>query len=78
MKDYDDAALNELISAGREATREISSLKFKSEMPRIKELRVFRRSRFELIRKRATQLNLTQTELDTIHAFIQMQKDQSK
>ena len=72
MKDYNDAELNELISAGKEATRELSSLKFKSAMPRIRELRQFRRSRFEMIRKRATQLNLTITDLNTIHAFIQM------
>jgi hypothetical protein len=72
MKEFNDVQLTELISAGREATRELSSLKFKSAMPRIKELRVFRRSRFEMIRKRATQLNLTATDLNLIHAFIQM------
>jgi hypothetical protein len=72
MKDYNDAQLNELISAGKEATRELSSLKFKAHTLRIKELLVFRRSRLQLIRKRATELSLTQTDLDMIHAFIQM------
>lgn len=72
MKDYNDAELNELINAGKDATLEISCLKFKKEMRRIKELRVFRRSRMELIRKRAIELNLTQADLDMIHAFVQM------
>lgn len=72
MKDYNDARLNELISAGKEATRELNSLKFKMHQSRIKELLVFRRNRLQLIRKRATELNLTQTDLDMIHAFIQM------
>lgn len=75
MKDYDDAELNDLIAAGQEATRELNSLKFKKAMPRIKELKVFRRSRMELIRQRAMQLNLTQADLDMIHAFIQMKLD---
>jgi hypothetical protein len=75
MRDYDDAELNELINAGKDATQELSSLKFKNKMRRIKELRAFRRSRFELIRKRAIQLNLTQTDLDTIHAFIQIKNE---
>jgi hypothetical protein len=75
MKDYGDAELNELISAGKDATRELNSLKFKNAMPRIKELKVFRRSRMELIRQRAIQLNLTQADLDMIHAFIQMEQD---
>lgn len=75
MKDYNDAELNELIMAGRHATEELSLLKFKSHLPRIKELRVFRRSRLQLIRKRAIELNLTQTDLDLIHAFIQTQNE---
>jgi hypothetical protein len=75
MKDYSDAELNELISASKQATEEINSLKFKSHMSRIKELRIFRRSHLQLIRKRATELNLTQTDLDMIHAFIQINND---
>lgn len=75
MKGYSDVELNELISAGKQATDEINSLKLKSQMPRIKELRIFRRSRLQLIRKRATELNLTQNDLDMIHAFIQTQND---
>ena len=67
----DDAELNELISAGREATRELNSLKLKKQMARRKELLIYRRSYFERIRKRASELNLTQTDLDTIHAFMQ-------
>ena len=72
MKDYNDAELNELINAGKEATRELSLLKLKRQMLQIKELLVFSRSRMQLIRKRATALNLTQTDLDMIHDFIQM------
>jgi len=71
MKEYDDAALNELISAGKEATRELSTLKTKKQTPRMKELLVFRRSQLNFIRKRATELNLTQTDLDNIHHYIQ-------
>lgn len=76
MKDHNDAELNELINAGKDATLEISTLKLKSAMPRIKELRIFRRSRLELIRKRAIQLNLTQADLDMIRAFVQMTSEQ--
>jgi len=72
MKEYNDAELNELINAGKEATRELSYLKFKSEMPRIKQLRQYRRGRFELIRKRAIQLNLTQGDLNDIFIYVQM------
>jgi hypothetical protein len=71
MKEYDDAALNELIDAGKEATRELSTLKAKKQTPRMKELLVFRRSQLNFIRKRATELNLTQTDLDNIHHYIQ-------
>jgi hypothetical protein len=71
MKDYNDAALNELISAGKEATRELSTLKLKKPTPRVKELLVFRRSQLSFIRTRATELSLTQTDLDNIHRFIQ-------
>ena len=51
MKEYNDVALNELISAGKEATRELGTLKFKKQTPRIKELLVFRRSQLSFIRK---------------------------
>jgi hypothetical protein len=74
MKDYNDAELNELINSCREATFEISCLKFKSHTRRIRELRVFRRSQLQLIRKRATELRLTQTDLDMIHEFVQMKE----
>ena len=70
MKKYDDEALNELIHAGKEATLELSLIKSKKQTPRMKELLVFRRSQLNLIRKRATQLNLTETELDTIHSYV--------
>jgi hypothetical protein len=71
MKDYNDAALNELICAGKEATRELSTLKLKKPNARVKELLVFRRSQLSFIRKRATELSLTQTDLDNIHRYIQ-------
>jgi hypothetical protein len=71
MKVYNDAALNALIDAGKEATRELSNLKLKKQTPRMKELLVFRRSQLNLIRKRATELSLTQADLDDIHAYIQ-------
>lgn len=71
MIEYNDAILNELISAGKDATRELSSLKLKKQTPRIRELLGFRRSRLILIRKRATELNLTETDLNNIHTYIQ-------
>ena len=71
MTVYNDAALNELINEGKEATRELSTMKLKKPTPRVKELLVFRRSRLILIRKRATELNLTERDLDNIHNYIQ-------
>ena len=71
MKEYNDEALNELITAGKEATRELSYLKFKKQTPRMKELLAFRRSQLNFIRKRATELNLTEADLDDIHNYVQ-------
>lgn len=71
MKDYNDVALNELINAGKEATRELSTFKVKKQTPRMKELLVFRRSQLNFIRKRATQLSLTESDLDDIYRYIQ-------
>jgi hypothetical protein len=72
MKEYNDAELNELISAGKDATLKLSYIKTKKQTPQIKELLIFRRNRLILIRKRATELNLTETDLDNIHDYIQM------
>jgi len=72
MKEYDDFELNELISAGRDATLKLSYIKVKKRNQEIKELLIFRRNRLSLIRKRATELNLTETDLDNIHDYIQM------
>jgi hypothetical protein len=71
MKEYNDVALNELINAGKEATRELSTLKLKKQTPRMKELLIFRRSQLNFIRKRATELNLTEADLDNIHRYVQ-------
>ena len=75
MKQYNDDVLNELINAGKQATRELSYKKLKSQSREIKELLIFRRSQFILIRKRATELNLTQTDLDNINSYIQYKND---
>ena len=72
MKEYNDVELNELISAGKEATLKLSYLKVKKQTPEIKELLIFRRNRLSLIRKRATELDLTEADLDNIHEYIQM------
>ena len=71
MKEYNDAVLNELITAGKDATIELSTMKLKKQTPRMKELLAFRRSRLIFIRERATELNLTETELDTIRSYVQ-------
>ncbi len=70
MKEYNDVALTELINAGREATRELSYIKLKKPSPRVKELLAFRRSQLSLIRKRATELSLTEADLDSIHRYV--------
>ena len=72
MKEYNDVELNELISAGKEATLKMSYLKLKKQIPEIKELLIFRRSRLSLIRKRAIELNLTEIDLGTIRDYVQM------
>jgi hypothetical protein len=71
MKEYNDVELNELISAGKEATLKLSYIKTKKQTPQVKELLIFRRSQLNLIRKRATELNLTEEDLDNIHNYIQ-------
>ncbi len=73
MKEYNDAELNELISEGKEATFKLSYIgKAKKQKPEVKELLIFRRNRLSLIRKRAIELNLTETDLNNIHDYIQM------
>ena len=72
MKTYIDDALNELISAGKEATLKLSYIKAKKQSPQIKELLIFRRSQLRLIRKRATELNLTEADLNDVHNYVQM------
>lgn len=72
MKEYNDVELNELIRAGKEATLKLSYLKTKKQTLQKKELLIFRRNRLGLIRKRATELNLTETDLDNIRDYVQM------
>ena len=72
MKEYNDVELNDLISAGKEATFKLSCIKVKKKNPEIKELLIFRRDRLSLIRKRATELNLTETDLNNIRDYVQM------
>ena len=71
MKEHNDAALNALISAGKEATRELGNMKLKKPTPRMKELLVFRREQLNLIRTRATELSLSESDLDNIRRYIQ-------
>ena len=72
MKEYNDVELNELINEGKEATVKLSYLKTKKQTPQIKELLIFRRNRLILVRKRAIELNLTETDLNDIHDYVQM------
>ncbi len=72
MKDYNDVELNELINEGKEATFKLSNIKTKKPTPEVKELLIFRRNRLSLIRKRATELNLTEADLNDIHEYVQM------
>ena len=72
MKEYNDVELNELISAGKEATLKLSYIKTKKQKPEIKELLIFRRNQLSLIRKRAIELNLTEADLNNIHDYVQM------
>jgi hypothetical protein len=70
MKNYSDFDLNTLITAGKEATLELSLIKSKKQTPRMKELLSFRRSQLNLIRKRARELSLTETDLENIHYYV--------
>ena len=72
MKEYNDIELNELISAGKEATFKLSNLKFKNQTHEIKKLLILRRNRLTSIRKRATELNLTEIDLSNIRDYVQM------
>ena len=70
MKNYSDFDLNTLITAGKDATLELSLIKSKKQTPRVKELLSFRRSQLSLIRKRARELSLTETDLESIHCYV--------
>ena len=70
MNKYSDVDLNALIAAGKDATIQLSFIKSKKENRRIKELLVFRRSKLSLIRVRARELNLTETDLNDIYGYI--------
>ncbi len=70
MKEYNDADLNVLINAGKEATSQLGLLKFNKKHLRVKELLAFRRSQLNLIRKRATELSLTETDFSNIHCYV--------
>lgn len=70
MNKYSDVELNDLITAGKDATIQLSFIKSKKEARRIKELLVFRRSKLSLIRIRARELNLTETDLNDIYGYI--------
>jgi hypothetical protein len=72
MKEYNDAVLNELIDEGRRATIRLSYIKVKKQTPEMKELLIFRRNRLSLIRQRATELRLTEADLERIHDYVQM------
>ncbi|MEP6467679.1 MAG: hypothetical protein ABJB05_15320 [Parafilimonas sp.] len=73
MKEHNDAALSALIYAGKEATRELSNMKIKKQTPRMKELLVFRRGQLDLIRTRATELSMSESDLENIRMYIQDQ-----
>ena len=70
MKEYNDTDLSLLISAGKVATLELCLIKSRIQTRRIKELLAFRRGQLNLIRRRATELNLTGTDYDNIHAYV--------
>lgn len=70
MKEYSDAGLNTLIEAGKEATFKLNLLKSKKRDHRIKALLAFRRNQLHLIRKRATELSLTEADFNDIHCYI--------
>ena len=72
MKEYNDVALNELINEGRRATLKLSYMKAKKQTLEKKELLIFRRNRLSLIRERATELRLTEADLNSIYEYVQM------
>lgn len=72
IKEYDDVELNRLIADCKNVTLTLSSMKIKKRTPQVKELLILRRNRFGLIRKRATELNLTEADLNSIHEYIQI------
>ena len=72
IKEYDDVELNRLIAVCKNVTLTLNSMKIKKRTPQVKELLILRRNRFGLIRKRATELNLTEADLNSIHEYIQI------
>ena len=70
MTIYNDAALNELIRTGKDATIELSMIKAKAKNLRVKELLTYRRSQLNFIRKRLRELNLTEKDFDDIHSYV--------
>ena len=74
MKTYDDATLNEMINACKEATRQLNYVKSK-EKNKLFELRSYRRNEMILIRKRATALGLTEADLVDIHHYVHDRND---
>jgi hypothetical protein len=74
MKQYDDDTLNEMINACKDATRQLNYVKSK-EKNKLFELRSYRRNELVSIRKRATMLGLTETDLDNIHQYIHDKND---
>jgi len=72
IKEYDDVELNRLITDCKNVTLTLSGMKIKKRTPQVKELLILRRNRFGLIRKRATELNLTEADLNSIHEYIQI------
>jgi len=72
IKEYNDVELNRLITDCKNVTLTLSSMKIKKRTAQVKELLILRRNRFGLIRKRATELNLTEADLNSIHEYIQI------
>jgi len=70
MKEYNDVELNKLISEGKEATIRLGYMKTKKQNNEKKELLILRRNRWSLIRKRATELCLTEAELNDIYTYV--------
>ncbi|MEP6682531.1 MAG: hypothetical protein ABJA35_04690 [Parafilimonas sp.] len=74
MKQYDDDTLNEMINACKEVTRQLNYVKSK-EKNKLLELKSYRRNELISIRKRATTLGLTETDLANIHQYIHDRND---